>query len=37
MGREIVKLTDDYAGKGRWKKRRPLCNEVDRNWEENWI
>ena len=31
LGREVVRPTDETAGKGCWRKRMPSCNEVDRD------
>jgi hypothetical protein len=30
QGRQTVRNAIEGAGKGEWKKRKPLCNEVDR-------
>jgi len=30
-GRKVVKLPDTCAGKGGWKKRKPICNEWDKS------
>ena len=29
--RQTVRNADEYAGKGKWKKRMPFCNGTDRN------
>ncbi len=31
LGKQAAKRADRTAGKGRWKKRRPFCNGMDRD------
>jgi hypothetical protein len=32
-GKRLVRVADGFAGRGCWKKQRPLCNGADRKWQ----
>jgi hypothetical protein len=32
-GKRLVRVVDRFAGKGCWKKQRPLCNGSDKKWQ----
>ena len=32
-GKRLVRVADGLAGKGCWKKQRPLCNGADKKWQ----
>jgi hypothetical protein len=33
QGKRLARGTDRFAGRGCWKKQRPLCNGADRKWQ----
>ena len=32
-GKRLARVADGFAGRGCWKKQRPLCNGADRKWQ----
>jgi hypothetical protein len=32
-GKRLARVADRFAGRGCWKKQRPLCNGADRKWQ----
>jgi hypothetical protein len=32
-GKRLVRVADRSAGRGCWRKQRPLCNGADKKWQ----
>jgi len=32
-GKRLVRVAGRFAGRGCWKKQKPLCNGADRKWQ----